>query len=57
MSDNISDNEIWEEEYPFGVKETFEGIRTQSLSFEASLFELIDNSLGHGEADKIDIRI
>lgn len=57
MSDNTSDNEIWEEEYPFGVKETFEGIRTQSLSFEASLFELIDNSLGHGEADKIDIRI
>jgi hypothetical protein len=49
--------EAFEEEYPFEVSGLFAGIRTQNLSFEASLFELIDNSIGHGDADKIDVRI
>ena len=46
-----------EERYPFDVPGLFSGLRTLSLSFQASLFELIDNSIGHGNAEKIDLRI
>jgi len=46
-----------EERYPFDVQGLFAGIRTLSLSFQASLFELIDNSIGHGKAEKIDVRL
>jgi hypothetical protein len=46
-----------DERYPFDIKGLFAGIRTLSLSFQASLFELIDNSIGHGEAEKTDVRL
>ena len=50
-------SEKWDDEYPFDVKGLFAGLRTLSLSFEASLFELIDNSIGHGKAEKTDVRL
>ena len=46
-----------EDRYPFDVAGLFSGIRTLSLSFQASLFELIDNSIGHGNAKKTDVRL
>lgn len=46
-----------EDQYPFDISGLFHGLRTLNLSFEASLFELIDNSLGHGEAKKTDVRL
>ena len=43
--------------YPFDVAGTFWGIRNSALSFSSSLFELIDNSLDHGKAETVDIRL
>ncbi len=53
----LSKNKEWDDQYPFDVKGLFAGLRTLSLSFEASLFELIDNSVGHGDAEKTDVRL
>ncbi len=46
-----------EDRYPFDVKGIFTGIRNLSLSFQGSLFELIDNSLDHGKAEVVDVRL
>ena len=46
-----------EDRYPFDVAGLFAGLRTLSLTFQASLYELIDNSLDHGNAAKTDVRI
>lgn len=43
--------------YPFDIAGTFWGIRNSALSFNSSLNELIDNSLDHGHAKTIDVRI
>jgi len=46
-----------EGKYPFDIVGTFWGIRNSALTFEASLFELIDNSIGHGDAKDIAVEI
>ena len=50
-------SKTFEDRYPFDVAGLFAGLKALSLSLEASLFELIDNSVGHGNAEKTDVRL
>ena len=50
-------SKTFEDRYPFDVAGLFAGLKALSLSLEASLFELIDNSIGHGNAEKTDVRL